>query len=66
MHNDVLYLANVSFQRNGDGCLKAANSESIILALKEPLGIVRDIFESISNQIAKCVYDFSAKRTFDS
>ena len=65
MQNDLLYLANLFCQKNGESCSKAANSESINPALKERLGIEPDKLESISNQIAKWVDDISAKLVFD-
>lgn len=66
MQNDLLYLANIFCQKNGESFPKAANSGSINPALKERLGIEPDKLESISNQIAKLVDDISAKLTFDS
>lgn len=66
MQNDLLYLANLFCQKNGESCSQATNSESINPALKERLGIESDKLESLSNQIAKLVDDISAKLTFDS
>ncbi len=66
MQNDLLYLANLFCQKNGESYSQATNLESINPALKERLGIESDKLESLSNQIAKLVDDISAKLTFDS
>lgn len=65
MQNDLLYLANLFCQKNGEIYAKAANSEFIDPALKERLGIETYKLELISNQITKWVDDISSKLTFD-
>ena len=65
IQNDLLYLANLFCQLNGEKYENVTNSEFIYPALRERLGIEPDKLELISNQISGWVNDISEKLVFD-
>jgi putative nucleotidyltransferase with HDIG domain len=65
IQNDLLYLANLFCQMNGEKYENVTNSEFIYPALRERLGIEPDKLELISNQISGWVNDISEKLVFD-